>query len=147
MFFCFGPYFNSQANSNSQAVKKPNLINFPSPLFPIRMLLKAGGLQLVWRTALANVLMIPKQGKNKKKIRWRQIYNGEDKLDGGRQKTNPLINSRHLNICKLKGDAQIPLHADQSCKYLPQRAAEQPIHPGISLANSLASNTRTTSSF
>lgn len=64
--FHFGPYFNSQANSNSQAVRKPNLINFLSPLFFIRTILQAGGLQLVWWTALANVLMIPSKGNKKR---------------------------------------------------------------------------------
>lgn len=73
LLFYFGPYFNSQAKSNSQAVKKPNLINFLSPVIFIRMILKAGGLQLVWRTALANVLMIPSKGnKKEKQIRWRE---------------------------------------------------------------------------
>lgn len=71
MLFYFDPYFNSQANSNSQAVKRPNLINFLSCLFFIRMILKAGGLQLVGLTALANVLMIPSKGnkKEEKKLR------------------------------------------------------------------------------
>lgn len=52
--------------SSSQAIKKPDLINFLSSLFFIRGNLKAGGLALVWLTALANVLMIPSKGNQKR---------------------------------------------------------------------------------
>lgn len=52
--------------SNSQAIKEPDLINFLSSLFFIRANLKAGGLALVWLTALANVLMIPSKGNQKR---------------------------------------------------------------------------------
>ena len=74
--------------SNSQAIKKPNLINFLSSWFFIRVNFKAGGLPLVWLTALANVLMIPSERNQKRERKKKEIYNGGDKLDqAGRQST------------------------------------------------------------
>lgn len=77
-------------------------------------------------TALANVLMIPSKGnkKEKKKTKWREIYKGKDKLDqAGRQSTKPLINSYHLNICKLKGDAQVSVHCGQVLEVLATKSS------------------------
>lgn len=70
LLFYFGPYFTSRDNSESKAVKKPNSINFLSPLFLMRMILKTGGLELVWLTALANMsVVLEKETRGGEKVK------------------------------------------------------------------------------
>lgn len=45
------------------------------------MALKAGSLQVVGLTALANVLIVCSKGIKKGKISWKEIYSGVDRLN------------------------------------------------------------------